>query len=259
MTSLLTIEKASVERAGVAILADISFAAAQGEFIGVVGPNGAGKSTLLRALAGLEPLAEGASYVDGAPAEAIKPRERARRIAYLPQLREIAWDMTAEAVIALGRFAYGAPHRLSTEDRAAVERAISATNAGAFRKRIVTSLSGGEQARIHLARAFAGETPILIADEPVSALDPRGQLGIMAALRKRADDGGLVIIALHELELAARFCTRILVISEGRLIADGAPDEALSPATIAAVFGVNMVELRGENGERALSLAPRDL
>ena len=256
MTMLLSLANANVARGTAPILNSVSFEARAGEFIGVVGPNGAGKSTLLRALVGVEPLAGGSSLVEGAPIASFAPRERALRIAYLPQLREVAWDMTAEAVVALGRFAYGAPHRLSAHDSEAVEHAIAATGADAFRARIVTSLSGGEQARIHLARAFAGETPILIADEPVSALDPKGQLAIMSALKSRAEEGGLVIAALHELDLAARFCTRILVVSEGCLVADAAPEEALSPATIQSVFGVSASELRGENGERALSLRP---
>jgi len=256
MTDLLSLSKANVMRGTAAILSDVSFGARAGEFIGVVGPNGAGKSTLLRALVGLEPLVGGSSLVEGAPIASLALRKRAQRVAYLPQLREVAWDMTAEAVVALGRFAYGAPHRLSAHDSESVERAITAAGAESLRARIVTSLSGGEQARIHLARAFAGETPILIADEPVSALDPRGQLAIMAALKSRAEEGGLVIAALHELDLAARFCTRILVISEGRLVADAAPEEALSPMTIQSVFGVSASELHGKNGERALSLRP---
>lgn len=256
MTDLLSLSIATVTRGTAPILSDVSFGARAGEFIGVVGPNGAGKSTLLRALVGLEPLAGGSCLIENAPVSALSPRERARRLSYLPQLREVAWDMTAEAVVALGRFAYGAAHRLSPEDGAAINRAIAAAGADAFRTRIVTSLSGGEQARIHLARAFAGATPILIADEPISALDPRGQLAIMTALKSRAEEGGLVVAALHELDLAVRFCTRMLVISEGRLVADAAPEEALSPATIQSVFGVSASELRGENGERALSLRP---
>ncbi len=151
--------------------------------------------------------------------------------------------MTAEAVASLGRFAYGAPHRLAPVDRAAVDRALGACDALTFRDRTMTTLSGGEQARIHLARTFAAETPILIADEPTSALDLRHALSIAAMLRRKADLGGLVVAAFHDLSLAKRWCTRIIVLDAGTLVADGAPNETPSSELIERVFGVSMCDI----------------
>jgi iron complex transport system ATP-binding protein len=237
MTSL-AVDSLTVRKGSAVLIARISFAEKGGNFIGVVGPNGAGKSTLLRAIAGLERAAEGEVRLDGADIREFPPQDRARRLAYLPQARETHWAIDAETVASLGRFSYGAPHRLGPLDRAAVERALRTADALAFRDRIMPTLSGGEQARVHLARALAAETPILLADEPTAALDLRHALAILAALRAKADDGGLVIAALHDLDLARRFCTRMIVLDAGKVVADGAPRSALDEALIARVFGV---------------------
>ncbi len=242
MTSL-SLDNIGVRRDGAVLLDRVNLRASAGEFIGILGPNGAGKSTLLRAIAGVERLCAGAILLDGADLEQLRPTARARSIAYLPQARDIHWAMTAEAVASLGRFAYGAPHRLGPEDRAAVERALALTDALPFRNRIVTTLSGGEQARIHLARALAAETPILLADEPTAALDLRHALSIGSVLRAKAAGGSLVLAAIHDLGLAQRFCTRIIVLHEGRVAADGAPGEALSESLLAGVFGVGVTDL----------------
>jgi iron complex transport system ATP-binding protein len=229
----------TVRRRGAVLIEGVSLSAARGDFIGLVGPNGAGKTTLLRALAGLDGSAEGRVLIDGADMRALSPRERARRIAYLPQAREVAWAITAEAVVALGRFAYGAAARVGAQDRAAVDRALAATGAGAFRTRTITTLSGGEQARVHLARALSAETPVLLADEPTAALDPKHQQAIMRALRAKADGGAIVIAALHDLALVRRFCTRTIVISQGAIVADGEPIFVPSPESMHEVFGVD--------------------
>ncbi len=233
----------TVRKGDCALLTDVSMAAHGGEFIGLVGPNGAGKTTLLRALAGLEPATAGALAVDGGALGALSPRERARKIAYLPQTRDVAWAITAEAVASLGRFAYGAPSRLGSADRAAVDSALLATGAEAFRGRTMTTLSGGEQARVHLARAFAAGTPILLVDEPTAALDPRHQRAIMVALGAKAAAGALVIAALHDLRLARRHCTRIIVLDCGRVAADDAAARALTATLLATVFGVGAEEI----------------
>ncbi|MBI1365301.1 MAG: ATP-binding cassette domain-containing protein [Alphaproteobacteria bacterium] len=220
------------------ILNGVSLSARAGEMIGLVGPNGAGKTTLLRALAGLEPVSAGSCDIDGQAAAAMAPTVRARKLSYLPQTRPLFWSMTVEAIVALGRFAYGAPDRLEGEDAAAVARAMEATGVDRLKARAATTLSGGEAARMHLARALAAEAPILLADEPTAALDPRHQLAIMKVLRARADDGTLVIAALHDLSLAARFCTRIILLANGRAIADDAPAGALTETHLASAFGV---------------------
>jgi iron complex transport system ATP-binding protein len=252
MIPLVEAGAVTVTRGAARILSNASFSAGAGEFIGVVGPNGAGKSTLLRAVAGIEHPSSGECCLAGAPVGALPHRERARRLAFLPQLREVYWGVTAEAIVALGRYAFGAPDRLGAADRAAVERAIDAADIGALRTRIVTTLSGGEQARVHLARALAAEAPVLVADEPTAALDPKHQLAVMEILAARRANGGLVIAALHDLDLAARFCTRIIVISSGRIVADANPPEALAEDIVETVFGVKTKRLVDEHGVGSL-------
>jgi len=233
-----------VRRGDATILDSVSFAAGAGEFIGVIGRNGAGKSTLLRALAGLEPHAAGDVLLDAVPVASLKPRDRARRIAFLPQMRELHWAATAESVVALGRFAWGSPYRLGAPDRAAVDRAVAATDLEAFRGRIAQTLSGGEQARMHLARALAAETPTLIADEPTAALDLRHALAILRLLREKTEAGGLVVAALHDIDLAQRFCSRLVVLDRGRIAADGPAHAGLTPDVISSVFGVSADDVR---------------
>ncbi len=244
----LRIDHLSIRRGGATLLNAVSLSAQGGEFIGVIGPNGAGKTTLLRAIAGLQKADAGAVLMNGAPVAGMRPLGRARVLAYLPQAREVHWAITAEAVVSLGRFAYGAPHRLGTTDRAAVEAAFAAADCGSFRGRVVSTLSGGEQARIHLARALAAETPVLVADEPTAALDLRHALSIIALLRAKADAGGLVIAALHDLGLARRHCTRVIALDQGELAADGAPGSAISPDLLQRVFGVTPDQVRETGG-----------
>lgn len=256
MTSLIAAHNLTVTRGEKRLLSNASFEAKSGEFIGVAGPNGAGKSTLLRALAGIEKSALGECLIAGAPARALPHRERARRLAFLPQLREVYWGVTAEAIVALGRYAYGAPDRLDAADLAAVERALAAADIGALRTRIVTTMSGGEQARVHLARALAAETPVLVADEPTAALDPKHQLAVMEILAARKTQGGLIIAALHDLDLAARYCTRIIIVSDGCIVADGPPKEALAENIVEPVFGIKTKWLADAAGTSAIVFSP---
>jgi iron complex transport system ATP-binding protein len=238
MRELLSARDVTVRLGGTVIVERASLALQGGEFVVLVGPNGAGKTTLMRALAGLVP-AEGVIELGGRPHAALKARERARHIAYLPQGHVFHWPMAVAAIVALGRH----PHAdvfsgLSEADRTAVERALSATDTLAFAGRAVTTLSGGERARVALARALASEAPILIADEPTVSLDPRHQLVVMELLARVAHAGASVLAIVHDLTLAARFADHILVMERGRLNAQGAAREVLTPERIASVFGV---------------------
>jgi len=219
-----------------------------GGVIGLIGPNGAGKSTLVRAIAGLVP-AEGAILIDGAPVAALAPGERARRIAYLPQGQTVHWPLTAERLVALGRLPHLAPFaRPGKADADAIERALERTELQPLRDRPVDQLSGGERARVLLARALAVEAPLLLADEPLAALDPAHQIEVMALLRAEAARGGTVIAVLHDLTLAARWCDQLLLIDHGRLVADGTPREVLTAERIGSVYGVSAFigEAQGE-------------
>ena len=222
------------------VLRDISLSLAAGHLVALVGPNGAGKTTLLRALAGLIP-SDGEIRIDGDALASLSLRERAKRFAYLPQGHLVHWPVPARDIVALGRYPHGAtdPARLSPQDMDAVLRAMQAVDVMEFGDRRVTELSGGERSRVALARVLAVEAPVILADEPTASLDPRHQIDVMQKLRSVADTGVLVIVVTHDLGLAARFTDQVLVLSEGRLAAQGAPDAALSERVLASVFRVS--------------------
>jgi iron complex transport system ATP-binding protein len=238
--AFLAAQGLSVTLAGRLVLKDVSLALSSGHLVALVGPNGAGKTTLLRALAGLVP-SEGAIDVGGAALSSLSLRERARRFAYLPQGHIVHWPLPARDIVALGRFPHGAtdPARLTPKDTEAVLRAMQATDTIEFSARRVTELSGGERSRVALARVLAVEAPVILADEPTASLDPRHQFDVMKSLRAAADKGVLVIVVTHDLGLAARFADTVLVLSEGRLVSQGAPAQALSEQIMGDVFRIS--------------------
>jgi iron complex transport system ATP-binding protein len=195
---------------------------------------------LLRALAGLVP-SQGSIHVGGDTLSLLPLRERARRFAYLPQGHIVHWPLPARDIVALGRYPHGAtdPARLTQKDTEAVLRAMQAADVVELGDRRVTELSGGERSRVALARVFAVEAPVILADEPTSSLDTRHQLDVMKTLRAAADKGTLVIVVTHDLGLAARFADTILVLSDGRLVSQGAATEALSEQVMADVFRIS--------------------
>jgi iron complex transport system ATP-binding protein len=236
--SFVGVSGLSVSLGGRTVLRDISFAAGRGELIGLVGPNGAGKSTLLKAMLGLAPASGGVSLAGGDP-RAMPVRRRAALAAYLPQEREIAWALTAREVVGLGRIPHRAAFAPPTPvDHAATEAAMRLADVAGIAGRRVSELSGGECARVLIARALAQSAPVLLADEPVAGLDPAHQIALMDILSGLAAEGRTVIVTLHELHLAARWCGRILLLDQGALIADGEPVAVLTQERLAAIYGV---------------------
>jgi iron complex transport system ATP-binding protein len=242
-----------------------------GNLVALVGPNGAGKSTLLRALAGLV-AQRGIVTWRGAPLAKLDGRTRARTAAYLPQDPPVHWPLAARELVALGRL----PHRAyaaneSAADAAAVAAAMRQTDTLEFAARSVSRLSVGERARVLLARALAVEAPVLLADEPIAMLDPFHQLEVLGTLRAYAagaDAGSsprLVVVVLHDLGLAARFCDRVLLMDAGAVVGDGTPEATLGAQAIRAHYRVEPFIARhdgeplivpwrpigGRNGERA--------
>ena len=239
-TALLTARGIGVRLAGRTVLSDVSLSLAAGHLVALVGPNGAGKTTLLRALSGLLP-SEGDVHIKGDALTGLSLRERARRFAYLPQGHVVHWPLPARDIVALGRYPHGAtdPARLSQRDSEAVLRAMQAVDVMEFADRRVTELSGGERSRVALARVLAVEAPVILADEPTSSLDPRHQIDVMKSLRAVADKGVLVIVVTHDLGLAARSADTVLVLSDGRLVSQDVPAEALSEQVMAEVFRIS--------------------
>jgi len=238
MTRLI-VEDLAVPIGRTEILRDVAFGASGGELIGLVGPNGAGKSTLIRTLAGLLRPSAGRIALDGADLLRMPGREAARSIAYLAQSDTVHWPLTVRTVVGLGRSPHTGPlARHGEADADAIERAMARTNILDMQDRDVTRLSGGERARVLLARALAVEAPVLLADEPVGALDPRHGLNIMTLLREEAARGTLVIAVLHDLVLASRFCDRLIALGSGRVVADGAAEIVLGPQAIQQNYAV---------------------
>ncbi len=222
------------------IVSRASFALGGGEFVGLIGPNGAGKSTLLRAILGLQEREQGAVELDDRSFAEIPPKVRARKVAFLPQEHRVEWRLTGHDVVMLGRY----PHQVglgqaSEADHEAVARALDAVGMRDAAERAVADLSGGERARILLARALAVESEILLVDEPIAALDPYQQLHLMEVLRARAHAGAGVLAVMHDLTLAVRFMDRLILMSNGEIVADGPPMTVLSPERLRDVYQVS--------------------
>ncbi|MEM9207511.1 MAG: ABC transporter ATP-binding protein [Pseudomonadota bacterium] len=201
----------------------------------IVGPNGAGKTTLLRAIIG-SVASVGAIELNGRQATQFPPLERARLVAYLPQTPTMYWPLTVRAIVSLGRYPHGDADAAS--GKAIVDRVLHETGLEAFAERTVATLSGGERARVALARALAVDAPALLADEPAAALDPRFQLEIYRRLAAIASNSKTVLVVTHDLNAALTYADRVLMISNGTLVADGPPGDVLNKSMISAIFGV---------------------
>ncbi|BAI97681.1 ABC transporter [Sphingobium sp. TA15] len=210
-----------------------------GQLVGIIGPNGAGKSTLIRAMLGLIKRESGSVLIDGVDSARLTRREIARRIAYLPQGQSLHWPLAVERLVALGRMPHLGPlSRLSLEDEALIDAALARADALHLKGRVATELSGGERARVLLARALAVGAPALIADEPLAALDPGHQIDVMDLLKAEARAGSLVVTVLHDLGMAARYCDRLVLMDRGSPVADGPPLEVLTERNLAQVYGI---------------------
>lgn len=239
----LTCENVVVRRGGRTVLESITFSGKTPQLVGIIGPNGAGKSTLMRAMAGLQEHS-GSILWDGRDIGATPAGERARMIAYMPQDRTVHWATDCLDVVLLGRL----PHRAgfaaaSASDQRHAREAMERMDVLGFARRAFDTLSGGEQARVLIARMLAQEPGVYIADEPVNGLDPAHQIGLMRTLRGFVADGRSVFVSLHDLTLASRWCDRLVILCGGRLCADGPPSRVLDDACLASVYGIEAARL----------------
>lgn len=242
--STLKIGGLQFRRGSRVVLDAIDLQLQSGAVTAVLGPNGAGKSTLLSCIAGLLRPERGAVELDGMSLQSLPAMQRARRIAFLPQTPEIAWAVDVQTLVGLGRIPF---HGIASdeEDRAAVARAMAKTEVTQWADRTVTTLSGGERARVLLARVLAGESDWILADEPFTGLDPSHQFEAAELLRAAADQGGGVVLTIHDLTLAARIADRVVIINDGRIVADGTPRDALSPSILRDVYKIDAQWLDG--------------
>ncbi len=244
--SNLTAREIVVEQDGARLINGASLDLGPGEIVALLGPNGAGKTSLLRACLCLSRRVSGTLSVDGRNFDRFSPMERARAVAYLPQIRPLAWPNRVRDVVALGRFSHGAAMgRLSPRDAEAVDHAIEACDLTHLASRQMDQLSGGEIARVHCARVFAAKTPLMIADEPTASLDPRHQFRVLDLVRGYAQNGGGALVVLHDVRMAAAYATRLLWMKEGRILADGPPGQSLTSERLEEVYGIRAQVIEG--------------
>jgi len=238
MTDLLSVEDVTVGFGEAAILSDVSLAVDAGAFVGLVGPNGAGKTTLLRAINGVLELDTGSVHVQGDAIEECSTREWSQRVATVPQDTSVSFAFRVEDIVEMGR----TPHRSrsqfgSTEtDRRQIADALDRTDTTQFRERPIDELSGGERQRVFVARALAQDTPLLLLDEPTASLDVNHQVEILGLVRDLVGEGRGALAAIHDLDLAARFCDRIALLHDGSIRAFGSPEDVLDPAVLDEAF-----------------------
>ena len=253
----LSFREVLVRLGGHAALGGVSGELAAGKITAILGPNGAGKSTLLACLAGLRRPEAGTILLDGQPLASIAPRTRAQTIGFLPQRGEVHWDLRVDALIALGRLPFHQNWGQSEEDAKAIAAAMQASDCAHLSQRGALGLSGGEQARVLLARVLAGEPKWLLADEPLANLDPGHQLDVLEIFRSCAQAGMGIGLVLHDLGLAARLADHIILLHQGRVLAEGPCAPVLSPANLAMAFGVEARLGQDENGHPRLEVLRR--
>lgn len=240
---MLSLEDVSAGYGEKDVLSGIRASVRRGEFAALIGSNGAGKSTLLKCISGLMQPRSGKIIICGRDNAALKPKERARLVAVVPQSYSVEYDFTVEDVVAMGRYPYQSfGKRESQEDADAVRNAMEATNTLAFRKRLYNELSGGEKQRVILARALAQQPEILLLDEPTSALDIHHQTEVMELITELNRREGLTVLAvLHDVNMASRYCCRMILLRDGKIAADGEPSAVITKKNMEALYRMKLL------------------
>ncbi|MCE8036895.1 ATP-binding cassette domain-containing protein [Halomonas sp. MCCC 1A11062] len=254
---MLEVKEASFEVNGKRLLQPVSHAFAEGKVYGLIGHNGSGKSTLIKLLAQQHAASRGEVLLDGKPLEGWGQRAFARRVAYLPQHLPSAENLIGRELIGFGRYPWhGLLGRQTSKDKAAVERAIELSHTEAFADRLVDTLSGGERQRVWLAMLLAQESRFLLLDEPLAALDIAHQMEVLNLIRRLCDELKLcVVIVLHDINMASRYCDELLALHSGRVLAHGSPAEMMTNATLEAIYGLPMQVMPHPSGEHRIAVA----
>jgi len=250
MTSCPTIGVRALAKSlgGKSILRGVDLVCNAGQITAILGPNGAGKSTLLRTLVGLISPDQGQVMIGDRNSADMTANQRARMLGFLPQTPDIAWAVDVETLVGLGRTPHLGAFGATADDQARVAQALDRCGLSDFARRDVTTLSGGERARVLIARVLAGEPDWLLVDEPLGGLDPGHRLDVIDLFKDFARKGGGVVITLHDLDSALRMADRIVVLAAGQVIADGAPMDALTPAVLAQAYGIKAHMIEGPSG-----------
>ncbi|MFC0267432.1 ATP-binding cassette domain-containing protein [Kushneria aurantia] len=253
---MFDVDAASFEVAGKCLLAPTSLSCGEGQVYGLIGHNGSGKSTLLKLLARQQPASRGEIRLDGRALHTWGSREFARQVAYLPQHLPAADGLTGRELVAFGRYPWhGLLGRTRREDRRHIDRALALTHTEAFAERPVDTLSGGERQRVWLAMLIAQGSRCLLLDEPLAALDIAHQVEVLALVRRLCRELNLcVVVVLHDVNMAARYCDRLLALRQGQLLAGGSPDEMMCATTLEAIYGIPMQVMPHPGGEHAIAV-----
>lgn len=240
MNAFLRVRALEVELSARRVVDGVSLDVRVGEVIGLIGPNGAGKSTLVRSMAGILPASSGEVWLGDTRIDRSRPRELARRLAYIPQDTAMPFDLSVRQVVAMGRYAHrGRFSPASQADHRLVDSALDMAGAAHLRDASVAELSGGERQLVHLSRAMAQQPQVILLDEPTAALDLHRQLHVLRLLRVQAAQGRGIAVVLHDLNHAARFCDRIVLLDGGRIRASGTPGRVLTQARLAETYRVH--------------------
>lgn len=247
----LDVQNLSVSKSGKPILSGVSLVAPAGTVTGLIGPNGAGKSTLLTALLGLVP-STGTARLDGRELNQMPRRDRARLVAYVEQSASTEERLSVHDVVSLGRIPFEPAWQAepSPDDDAFIAAALADTGMSEYASRQFSTLSGGEQQRVHVARTLAQQPRLLLLDEPTSHLDIRAQLQLLSLLRRKAASGTTIVLALHDLNLAARYCDHLVLLNGGKRVAEGPPATVLRPTILLEVYGVHAQLMPGTDPAR---------
>lgn len=245
---MIELRNLSVGYGGAAVLSGVTMSLTPGKVTALLGPNGCGKSTLLKTVLGLQPKLGGDILVDGTPSGQITPRQLAQKVTYLAQSRNTP-NISARRMVLHGRFPYlSYPRRYGREDYEMVEKALQWADAAAFADRSMEELSGGQRQKVYLAMALAQDTRTILMDEPTTFLDVAHQLDVMATARRLAGEGKAVLMVLHDLCLALRWADETAVLAEGKLLFQGAPEEAFEAGVLDRAFGVRLARVMTEGG-----------